>query len=136
VLVVVQRPVGNSNNRSWNHGAEGPTDDPAIKGLRKRQMKNMLATLLLSQGTPMMPRGATSSRTRTRQQQRYCQDNEISWIDWNVDEPAERLIRFGRSSPHFAQVSDPGPEALSFRPVQRGARVKDVPGISTSGNRR
>ena len=85
---------GNSNNRSWNHGAEGPTDDLAIKQLRKRQMKNMLATLLLSQGTPMMLAGDEFARTQKGNNNAYCQDSEISWVDWNHDEPAERLIRF------------------------------------------
>ncbi|HZE60100.1 MAG TPA: glycogen debranching protein GlgX [Burkholderiales bacterium] len=85
---------GSSNNRSWNHGAEGPTDDEAINGVRKRQMKNMLATLLLSQGTPMMLAGDEFARTQRGNNNAYCQDNEISWIDWNLDEPAERLIRF------------------------------------------
>jgi len=85
---------GSSNSRSWNHGAEGPIDDDAINGLRKRQMKNMLATLLLSQGTPMMVAGDEFERTQQGNNNAYCQDNEISWVDWNLDEPAERLIRF------------------------------------------
>src|SRR2546430_2082478 len=85
---------GNSNNRSWNHGAEGPTDDAAVKGLRKRQMKNMLATLLLSQGTPMMLAGDERSRTQRGNNNAYCQDNEISWLDWKTDDANERLIRF------------------------------------------
>jgi glycogen operon protein len=126
---------GNSNNRSWNHGAEGPTDDPAIKGLRKRQMKNMLATLLLSQGTPMMLAGDELAHTQRGNNNAYCQDNEISWIDWNVDEPAERLIRFVKKL-----------TALRHKyPILRQKRflsglyneelgVKDVTWISTSGN--
>ena len=69
---------GHSHNRSWNHGAEGPTDDAAIKGLRKRQMKNMLATLLLSQGTPMLLAGDERGRTQQGNNNAYCQDNEIS----------------------------------------------------------
>jgi isoamylase len=85
---------GHSHNRSWNHGAEGPTDDVAIKGLRKRQMKNMLATLLLAQGTPMLLAGDEFARTQRGNNNAYGQDNEISWVDWNLDEPAERLIRF------------------------------------------
>src|SRR5205814_4764366 len=68
---------GHSHNRSWNHGAEGPTDDAAIKGLRKRQMKNMLATLLLSQGTPMLLAGDEFARTQKGNNNAYCQDNEI-----------------------------------------------------------
>src|SRR5207253_7272131 len=77
---------GNSTNRSWNHGAEGPTDDPAIKGLRKRQMKNMLGTLLLSQGTPMMLAGDERAHTQQGNNNAYCQDNEISWLSWESDD--------------------------------------------------
>src|SRR5436309_9453900 len=87
---------GNSNNRSWNHGAEGPTDDQAINGLRKRQMKNMLGTLLLSQGTPMLLAGDEFARTQKGNNNAYCQDNEISWVDWNHDERQQRLIDFVR----------------------------------------
>ncbi|HYL91115.1 MAG TPA: glycogen debranching protein GlgX [Burkholderiales bacterium] len=85
---------GSSNNRSWNHGAEGPTDDSAIKGLRKRQMKNLLATLLLAQGTPMMLAGDEFARTQQGNNNAYCQDNELSWVEWNHDDADERLIRF------------------------------------------
>ena len=85
---------GHSHNRSWNHGAEGPTDDEAIRGLRKRQMKNLLATLLLSQGTPMLLAGDEFARTQKGNNNAYCQDNEISWVDWNHDDRAQRLIRF------------------------------------------
>ena len=85
---------GHSHNRSWNHGAEGPTGDEAIRGLRKRQMKNMLATLLLSQGTPMLLAGDEFARTQRGNNNAYCQDDEISWLDWNHDERAQRLIRF------------------------------------------
>jgi glycogen operon protein len=85
---------GHSHNRSWNHGVEGPTEDEAILGLRKRQMKNILATLLLSQGTPMILAGDEFARTQKGNNNAYCQDNELSWLDWNHDERAERLIRF------------------------------------------
>src|SRR5262245_36985346 len=89
-----QNRDGHSHNRSWNHGAEGPSDDEAINGLRKRQMKNMLATLLLSQGTPMVLAGDEFARTQKGNNNAYCQDNEISWLDWRHDERDERLIRF------------------------------------------
>jgi glycogen operon protein len=85
---------GHSHNRSWNHGAEGATDDEAILGLRKRQMKNILATLLLSQGTPMLLAGDEFARTQNGNNNAYCQDNELSWLDWNHDDRAERLILF------------------------------------------
>ncbi len=85
---------GNSNNESWNCGAEGPTDDPAINGLRERQIKNMLATLLLSRGTPMLLAGDEFGRTQGGNNNAYCQDNEISWLDWKLEEKGHNLVRF------------------------------------------
>ena len=73
---------GESHNRSWNCGAEGPTDDPDVLDLRARQQRNFLATLLLSQGVPMIAHGDEISRTKGGNNNTYCQDNEISWIDW------------------------------------------------------
>jgi isoamylase len=85
---------GNSTNRSWNCGAEGPTDDPGINALRERQLRNFLATLLLSQGTPMMLAGDEFGRTQRGNNNAYCQDNEISWVDWNIGEKGQCLTRF------------------------------------------
>ncbi len=85
---------GISNNRSWNCGAEGPTDDPAINELRQRQMRNFLATLLLSQGTPMMLAGDEFARTQGGNNNAYCQDNDISWVDWDLKEKNKSLTRF------------------------------------------
>jgi glycogen operon protein len=85
---------GHSHNRSWNHGAEGATEDAAINGLRKRQMKNMLATLLLSQGTPMLLAGDEFARTQQGNNNAYCQDNEISWVHWSDDDRTRRMITF------------------------------------------
>ncbi|WP_433294097.1 glycogen debranching protein GlgX [Actinoplanes sp. CA-030573] len=73
---------GESHNRSWNCGAEGPTDDPDVIALRERQKRNVLATLLLSQGVPMIVHGDELGRTQRGNNNVYCQDNEISWIDW------------------------------------------------------
>ena len=87
---------GTSNNRSWNCGREGPTDDPAINALRERQMRNMLATLLLSQGTPMMLAGDEFGRTQQGNNNAYCQDSEISWLDWDTKEKGQALIRFAK----------------------------------------
>ncbi len=86
---------GESNNKSWNCGAEGPSDDPAITSLRSRQQRNFLATLLLSQGVPMISHGDELGRTQRGNNNVYCQDNELSWIDWgsaDVD-----LIAFTRA---------------------------------------
>jgi len=97
---------GESDNRSWNHGVEGPTDSPEINDLRARQQRNCLATLLLSQGVPMLLAGDELGRTQRGNNNGYCQDNEISWIDW---EHADRdllsftmsLLSFRRAHPVF-----------------------------------
>jgi glycogen operon protein len=85
---------GSSNNRSWNCGVEGPTEDPAIVALRERQIRNLLGTLLLSQGTPMLLAGDEFGRTQRGNNNAYCQDSEISWVDWNLAERGQGLIRF------------------------------------------
>ena len=87
---------GHSDNLSWNHGAEGPTEDPSINALRHRQKRNLLATLLLSQGTPMLLAGDEFSRTQHGNNNAYCQDNEISWIDWDIGETDLALAEFVR----------------------------------------
>jgi glycogen operon protein len=87
---------GHSDNRSWNHGVEGETDDAAVNALRERELKNLLATLLLSQGTPMVLAGDEFGRTQKGNNNAYAQDNEISWVHWNHDERAKRLIEFTR----------------------------------------
>ena len=87
---------GSSDNRSWNCGAEGPTDDPEIRALRERQKRNLLATLLFSQGTPMIVAGDEFSRTQNGNNNAYCQDNEISWVDWDITEEGQALTDFLR----------------------------------------
>jgi glycogen operon protein len=85
---------GHSDNRSWNCGAEGPTDDPGIQRLRERQIRNFLGTLLLSQGTPMILAGDEFGRTQHGNNNAYCQDNEIGWVDWQIGDRGKRLIEF------------------------------------------
>ena len=87
---------GSDHNLSWNHGCEGPSDDPQINSLRMRQMRNLLSTLLLSQGTPMLLAGDEFSRTQQGNNNVYCQDNELGWIDWNLDEDGRELLAFTR----------------------------------------
>ena len=81
---------GHSHNLSYNYGVEGPTDDPAIRAVRLRQMRNMLATLFLSHGTPMLLAGDEFARTQQGNNNAYCQDNEVSWIDWGAIGAEER----------------------------------------------
>jgi len=97
---------GESHNRSWNCGVEGPSDDPGVRRLRDRQKRNFLATLLLSQGVPMLLGGDEIGRTQEGNNNAYCQDNPISWYDWEaVDEAllayCRTLIRFRHAHPVF-----------------------------------
>jgi glycogen operon protein len=85
---------GASDNRSWNCGVEGPTDDPAIETLRNRQAKNLLTVTLLSLGTPMILMGDEVRHTQGGNNNAYCQDNEISWLDWSLVEEHADLLRF------------------------------------------
>lgn len=85
---------GSSNNRSWNCGAEGLTDDAGINALRDRQMRNLMATLLLAQGTPMVLAGDEFGRTQGGNNNAYCQDNEISWVDWTLLDTRSTFFRF------------------------------------------
>jgi glycogen operon protein len=87
---------GESFNRSWNCGAEGPTDDPEVLGLRRRQRRNFLATLLLSQGVPMIAHGDELGRTQDGNNNGYCQDNETTWVDWDLQPDETELLEFTR----------------------------------------
>jgi glycogen operon protein len=88
---------GSSSNRSWNCGAEGPTDNADIVALRNRQKRNMLATLLFAQGTPMLLAGDEFARTQHGNNNAYCQDSEISWVKWKLDADAEKLLAFTKT---------------------------------------
>jgi len=83
---------GTDDNRSWNCGHEGPTGDPAVLALRARQKRNFLATLLLSQGVPMLLAGDEMGRTQRGNNNAYCQDNEISWVNWAVHDEGDQAL--------------------------------------------
>ncbi|ALN19306.1 glycogen debranching protein GlgX [Ectopseudomonas mendocina] len=85
---------GTDHNISWNHGCEGETDDQDIRQLRLQQMRNLLATLLFAQGTPMLLAGDEFGRTQHGNNNAYCQDNELSWVDWAIDEEGQALTAF------------------------------------------
>jgi isoamylase len=87
---------GESHNRSWNCGVEGPTDDPAIRELRLRQQRNFITTLLLSQGVPMLSHGDELGRSQLGNNNGYCQDSDLTWVDWDLDDDNEELLRFTR----------------------------------------
>ncbi|MEX1295853.1 MAG: glycogen debranching protein GlgX [Candidatus Limnocylindrales bacterium] len=123
---------GESHNRSWNCGAEGPTDDPAVNALRARQQRNLLATLLLSQGVPMILGGDEMGRTQQGNNNGYCQDNELTWHDWDaVDEP---LLEFTRQLIHFRNAHPVFRRRRWFqgRPF-RGPGVRDIEWFAPNG---
>src|SRR5437667_2230365 len=126
---------GNADNRSWNCGAEGPTEDAEVNTLRRRQMRNFLATLLLSQGTPMLLAGDEWGRSQNGNNNAYCQDNEISWFNWTRDEKqnkflefTRKLIRFRNAHPVFRR-----PKFLQGRRI-RGSEIRDVVWFNPGGN--
>jgi isoamylase len=88
---------GSNDNRSWNCGVEGPTDEPEVNLLRERQQRNFLSSLLLSAGVPMLLAGDELGRTQLGNNNAYCQDNEVSWVDWEPDEGREALLEFCRA---------------------------------------
>ncbi len=131
---------GTDDNRSWNHGVEGPTDDPEIRALRARQQRNFMATLLLSQGVPMILGGDERCRTQHGNNNAFCQDNEISWFHWTLDSERElmleftrRLIALRRCHPVFhrrdflagAEVDGGLPDAWWLRPDGRRMSQRD-----------
>jgi glycogen operon protein len=87
---------GTDDNLSWNSGIEGPTDDPAVRALREQRVRTFLATLFFSQGVPMLCAGDELGRTQGGNNNAYCQDNEIGWLDWTLDDRAERVLDFTR----------------------------------------
>ncbi|MDQ3737563.1 MAG: glycogen debranching protein GlgX [Actinomycetota bacterium] len=97
---------GESHNRSWNHGVEGATDDPSINALRQRQRRNLITTLLLSQGVPMILGGDEIGRTQGGNNNAYCQDNEVSWFDWEHPDDeflewCQQVVKLRRDHPVF-----------------------------------
>ena len=125
---------GTDNNRSWNCGAEGPTDDPEINRLRAQQRRNFLATLFLSQGVPMMLAGDAIGHTQSGNNNAYCQDNEISWLDWDparVDHEllafVQKLIALRKDHPAFRRRN-----FFQGRKI-RGADIKDIIWLTPSG---
>ncbi|HET7597817.1 MAG TPA: glycogen debranching protein GlgX, partial [Burkholderiales bacterium] len=125
---------GDNHNLSWNCGAEGPTDDPAIIALRARQKRNLLATLFLSQGVPMLLAGDEFSRTQGGNNNAYCQDNETSWVDWTLTPAAERLLDFVRRLIAFRHRHPVFRRSRFFRGRELpGWNVKDIVWFGADG---
>jgi glycogen operon protein len=118
---------GSDNNLSWNCGVEGPTDDPAVLALRARQMRNVLATLLLSQGVPMLAAGDEVARTQQGNNNAYCHDSELSWFDWRFERGARDLLAFARRLARLRRAHPVLRRRHFFygRPT-RGSQVKDL----------
>jgi glycogen operon protein len=118
---------GHHDNLSWNCGVEGPTDDPAVSALRARQQRNFLATLLLSQGVPMLLAGDEIGRTQQGNNNAYCQDNEISWVDWQLDRGRRELLAFACLLIELRQRHPVLRRRHFFQGRQiRGSEVKDL----------
>lgn len=126
---------GESHNRSWNCGVEGPTDDPEINALRAQQRRNFLTTLLISQGTPMISHGDELGRTQNGNNNVYCQDNEISWLDWSKYEENQdlfqfttRLIELRKEHPVFRRR-----QFLAGGPLGDESAHRDIAWLATDG---
>ena len=125
---------GSDENLSWNCGVEGPTDDPAILELRERQKRNFLAILLLSQGVPMICGGDEIGRTQQGNNNAYCQDNEVSWFNWDLERPSRELLDFVR---RLVALRHDNPVLQRRRFFQgrriRGSEVKDIAWFTPEG---
>src|SRR6266568_3910770 len=126
---------GDNNNQSWNCGVEGPTDDPQVNTLRERQRRNSLVTLFLSQGVPMLPGGDEWGRSQNGNNNTYCQDNEISWFNWERDEKQNQFVEFTRKliqlrsdHPVFRR-----PKFFQGRRI-RGSEIRDVMWFNPGGS--
>ncbi len=126
---------GESHNLSWNCGAEGETDDPAILALRARQMRNFLATLLLSQGVPMLSMGDELGRSQRGNNNAYCQDSELSWLDWTQTPARRDLLAFTRCVLDLQRHHPVFRRRTFFQGRSiRGAEVKDLTWFDPAGN--
>lgn len=125
---------GTDDNESWNMGAEGPTDDPAINSLREKQIRNFLSTLLLSQGVPMISGGDERARSQCGNNNAYCQDNELTWFNWNLDSSQQRLLEFTSKLIEFRR-SHPNLHRRKFFQdrVIRNSLVRDIAWYGSDG---
>jgi glycogen operon protein len=126
---------GTNQNDSWNCGAEGPTSDPAVSELRARQQRNFLATLFLSQGVPMLLAGDELGQTQHGNNNAYCQDTPLAWIDWNLDEPRHALLDFVRELLNLRRTQPVFRRRRFFQGrAIHGADIKDLYWLTPEGN--
>ncbi len=124
---------GTDDNISWNMGEEGDTKNPAIISLRRRQMKNFLCTLFLSQGVPMMLGGDEIARTQRGNNNAYCQDNEISWFDWDLDDDQKELVSFTRNLISFRREHPVFRRQKFFQGRKLFGASKDITWLQANG---
>jgi glycogen operon protein len=125
---------GSDDNASWNCGAEGPNEDAGIRRLRARQQRNLLATLFLSQGTPMLCAGDEIGRTQGGNNNAYCQDNETSWLDWNLDDDRRALLEFTKRVIRIRHEHPALRRAKFFKGRKiRGSDVRDILWVRNDG---
>ena len=126
---------GESHNRSWNCGVEGPTDDPEIIKLRCRQMRNFLVTLMVSQGTPMVAHGDEMGRTQRGNNNVYCQDSELSWMDWSLTGRNASLLEFTKKVTTLRKDHPVFRRRRFFdgTPIRTGAQVRDIAWLTPAG---
>ena len=126
---------GESHNRSWNCGAEGPTDNHEILALRHRQMRNMMATLMVSQGTPMIAHGDEIGRTQQGNNNSYCQDSPLSWMDWSLRETNSDLLEFTRKVTELRKRHPVFRRRRFFdgEPMRSGDQVRDIAWLTPEG---
>jgi glycogen operon protein len=125
---------GHNENLSWNCGAEGPTDDPGVNRLRKRQMRNLLATLFFSQGVPMLQAGDEFARTQRGNNNAYCQDNEISWVDWHLRSINRDLLRFVQLLARLRRLHVEFRRETFLKGAASRVGVKDVTWLNVGGS--
>jgi isoamylase len=127
---------GENYNRSWNCGVEGPADDPEILDLRHRQMRNIMATLMLSQGTPMVAHGDEIGRTQQGNNNVYCQDSELSWMDWSLVDKNSDQLAFTRKVAAL-RTNHPVFRRRRFfegRPIRSADQVRDIAWLTPAGD--
>jgi isoamylase len=124
---------GHANNLSWNCGAEGPSNDPEVLRLRNRQMRNFLATLFLSQGVPMLQAGDEFARTQRGNNNAYCQDNDISWVDWRLRGAHHQLLEFVQLLAQLRRLHSEFRRETFLKGAASRAAVKDVTWLNVRG---
>ena len=126
---------GESHNRSWNCGVEGPTADPQIVALRHRQMRNIIATMMVSQGTPMISHGDEIGRTQHGNNNGYCQDSPLTWVDWSLAGPNADLLEFTRKATALRTEHPVFRRRRFFEgtPIRSGEQARDIAWLSPTG---